>query len=82
VTFIVVKYAADGYWKKRWLQDPKRIGVVESDTAAFSRSGKEAALKTKYLCSAEAGAAAARINQINPCGGYAVCPQIKAIKYV
>ena len=81
MTFIVVKYAADGYWKKRWLQDPKRIGVVESDTAAFSRSGKEAELKTKYLCSVKASIAAERINQINPCGGYAVCPQIRALNY-
>jgi len=79
VSFIVVKYAADGYWRDRWLQDPKRIGVLESDTAAFSHSGKVAALKTKYLCSAEAEDAVGRINQINPCGGYAVCPQIKAV---
>lgn len=82
MSFIVVKYAADGFWCDRWLQDPKRIGVLESDTAAFTRSGKEVGLKTKYHCPTEAKEAAGRVNQLNPVGGYAVCPQIKAIKYV
>lgn len=77
MSYVIVKYAAPERWRDRWLLDPSKVGVLESDSAAFTAVGVAARIKSKYDNYSEALHDAIRINRLDPTGAYNVCPQIK-----
>lgn len=71
--FVVVKHAKH-LWQSKWEEDPKITGVHISHSAAHTFTGNEAGCEESYTDVVAAEAMAVKLNSVNPCGDYAVCP--------
>lgn len=72
--WVVVKFAANGYWNQYFVQDPKIYGVNKSCSVHNTYTGMEAHVAHAYMHKEDAEDAAASCNKLNPTCGYAACP--------
>lgn len=76
MAYVIVKHAKDNYYEYYFIEDPKVTGVCKDLSAYYTYSGKECNIKPFYEDISEAQADCERINNVNPSGGYAVCPTL------
>ena len=74
--YIIAREAADGFWGKRFKQDPKKIPMKLSMSAYYSNLGKTIPCKLWYSVKnlEQARQDCSKLNILDPEGGYALCP--------
>lgn len=75
--FVIVEHARTPEFSHYWREDPKVTGVtgaVQTNSAAWSHTGKEVGISEKYSDREQAEMDCVKMNEHNPSGYYAVCP--------
>lgn len=74
--YIIVKEAADDYWKERFKQDPKKMPMDYELSAYHSELGKVVQCKPYYDVQDinQARLDCSKLNHKDPGNGYALCP--------
>jgi hypothetical protein len=74
--YVIVKHACKTHWKEYFIEDPKN-GVPLTASCHTTYSGRLADIRPFYEDEKAAIKDSMRLDEQNPCGGYAVCPVIE-----